>query len=179
MMKTLIHDGAPRKAVVLHGVSYVTDLGYRELLEEWERTGAYPVTYVPTVSRATHPENVGWTGRTGRVEAIIPAVYDELGLTPENSIAYICGNPDMILSADETLLGARLPGGADQEGALLAEGQGAAGRNPGRARTARSAGGLAGQQLQGRGRCQQLTTKTPSGQKFDYNLTLTISISLA
>jgi ferredoxin--NADP+ reductase len=103
MMKTLIHDGAPRKAVVLHGVSYVSDLGYRDLLEEWERTGDYPLTYVPTVSRATHPENVGWTGRVGRVEAIIPAVYDDLGLTPENSIAYICGNPDMILSADATL----------------------------------------------------------------------------
>jgi ferredoxin--NADP+ reductase len=109
MMKTLIHDGRPRKAVILHGVSYIGDLGYRELLEEWERTGAYPVTYVPTVSRATHPENLGWTGRTGRVEAIIPSVYDELGLTPENSIAYICGNPDMIISADQTLAARGFP----------------------------------------------------------------------
>jgi ferredoxin/flavodoxin---NADP+ reductase len=109
MMKTLIHDGAPRKAVVLHGVSYVSDLGYRELLEDWQRTGAYPVTYVPTVSRASHPENVGWTGRIGRVEAIIPEVYEELGLTPENSIAYICGNPDMIIAADVTLAARGFP----------------------------------------------------------------------
>ena len=103
MMKTLIHDGAPRKAVILHGVSYVSDLGYRELLEEWQRTGAYPVTYVPTVSRATHPENPGWKGRVGRVEAIVGDVYDELGLTIENSIAYVCGNPDMIIAVDELL----------------------------------------------------------------------------
>ena len=67
------------------------------------------MTYVPTVSRATHPENPGWNGRVGRVEAIVADVYDELGLTPENSIAYICGNPDMILAAEETLLARGFP----------------------------------------------------------------------
>ena len=43
-------------------------------------------------------------GRTGRVESILGAVLDEHGLHPANSIAYICGNPDMILSAEATLL---------------------------------------------------------------------------
>ncbi|HEY8637080.1 MAG TPA: hypothetical protein VIL81_07425, partial [Candidatus Limnocylindrales bacterium] len=47
---------------------------------------------------------LGWSGRTGRVEAIVADVCEEMGLTPENSIAYICGNPDMILSAEATLL---------------------------------------------------------------------------
>ena len=103
MMKTLLIDGAPRRAVVLHGASYVEDLGYREQLEEWERSGEYPVTYVPTISRPQAPQNAGWSRRSGRVEAVVPAVYDELGLTTENSIAYICGNPDMILAV-ETLL---------------------------------------------------------------------------
>ncbi|HWH36344.1 MAG TPA: FAD-binding oxidoreductase [Candidatus Limnocylindrales bacterium] len=103
MMKTLLHDGVPRPAIVLHGASYEHDLGYRELLEEWQDDGTYPLTYVPTVSRPGSPENSRWTGRTGRVETIIPAVYDELGLTPDNSIAYICGNPDMITAVDQTL----------------------------------------------------------------------------
>jgi ferredoxin-NADP reductase len=39
----------------------------------------------------------------------VPAVYDELGLTPDNSIAYICGNPDMILAVDETLAARGFP----------------------------------------------------------------------
>jgi ferredoxin-NADP reductase len=104
MMKTLLIDGAPRRVVILHGASYEHDLGYRELLEEWQRTGGYPVTYVPTISRPGTPESNRWAGRTGRVESIVPAVYDELGLTIENSIAYICGNPDMIASVDVTLL---------------------------------------------------------------------------
>ena len=62
------------------------------------------MTYVPTVSRPNDPSNAGWMGRTGRVESIVGPVLDELGLTPANSIAYICGNPDMILSAEATLL---------------------------------------------------------------------------
>ena len=103
MMKTLLIDGAPRRAVILHGASYEYDLGYRELLEEWDADGTYPLVYVPTVSRPSAPENAGWNGRTGRVEQIVPEVYDELGLTPENSIAYICGNPDMINAVDVLL----------------------------------------------------------------------------
>ena len=67
------------------------------------------MTYVPTVSRPTDPRNAGWTGRTGRVEAIVGPILDELGLGPADSIAYICGNPDMILAAEETLLARGYP----------------------------------------------------------------------
>jgi ferredoxin/flavodoxin---NADP+ reductase len=109
MMKRALREGAPRKAVFLNGVSYQRDLGYRELLQSWERSGEYPVTFIPTVSRPDAAENAGWTGRTGRVESIVAPVADELGLTPENTIAYICGNPDMILSAEQTLLDRGFP----------------------------------------------------------------------
>jgi ferredoxin-NADP reductase len=109
MMRKLLREGTPRKAVFLNGVSYAHEIGYRELLEGWERTGEYPVTFVPTVSRPQAPENAGWTGRWGRVETIVTPVCEELGLTPENTIAYICGNPDMILAAEKTLLGRGFP----------------------------------------------------------------------
>jgi ferredoxin/flavodoxin---NADP+ reductase len=108
MMKALLREGRPRPAVFLNGVSYERDLGYRELLEGWERdwqvgAGGYPVTFVPTVSRPSAPENAAWTGREGRVESIVGPVADELGLTPDTTIAYICGNPDMILAVEATL----------------------------------------------------------------------------
>jgi ferredoxin-NADP reductase len=109
MMRRMLREGRPRKAVFLNGVSYQHDLGYRELLEGWEASGEYPVTFIPTVSRPQAAENAGWMGRTGRVESIVGPVCDELGLTPDNAIAYICGNPDMILSAEETLLGRGFP----------------------------------------------------------------------
>jgi ferredoxin-NADP reductase len=105
MMRQLLIDGRPRRTVLLNGVSYASELGYLPLLEGWVSSGEYPVTFVPTVSRPNDPPNAAWTGRTGRVESILGPVLDELGLTPANSIAYICGNPDMILSAEETLLG--------------------------------------------------------------------------
>jgi ferredoxin--NADP+ reductase len=105
MMRWLLEAGAPRRAVFLNGVSYQRDLGYRELLEGWERSGEYPVTFIPTVSRPADPANVGWTGRTGRVETIIDPVLEELGLTPADTVAYLCGNPDMIIAAEEILIG--------------------------------------------------------------------------
>lgn len=109
MMKALLREGRPRRVVFLNGVSYAGDLGYRELLEGWEKSGEFPVSFVPTVSRPTHPANAGWSGRTGRVETIVEPVVRELGLSPDNAIAYICGNPDMILNAEATLLGLGFP----------------------------------------------------------------------
>jgi len=109
MMRQLMIDGRPRPAILLNGVSYAHELGYRELLERWQETRDYPVTFVPTVSRPNDPVNASWPGRTGRVESILGPVLDELGLSPVNSIAYICGNPDMIVSAEETLLARGFP----------------------------------------------------------------------
>jgi len=109
MMRQLMIDGRPRRVVFLNGVSYEEELGYRGVLEDWERSGTYPVTYIPTVSRANDPRNADWMGRTGRVETILGPVLDELGLDASDSIAYICGNPDMILSAEETLLARGYP----------------------------------------------------------------------
>jgi len=99
----------PRKTVVLHGVSYADELGYRDILEGWERDGAYPVRYVPTISRPADPRNAGWTGRTGRVEDVIGDVCRDLGLRPERTVVYICGNPDMILNVERVLMGRGFP----------------------------------------------------------------------
>ena len=104
MMRQLMADGCPRRAVFLNGVSHAHELGYRSIVEDWQESGAYPVTYIPTVSRPNDPVNAAWPGRTGRVESILGPILDEHGLDPANSIAYICGNPDMILSAEATLL---------------------------------------------------------------------------
>ncbi len=109
MMRQLEIDARPRRVVFLNGVSYADELGYRARLEDWQTSGSYPVTYVPTVSRPADPRNQRWMGRTGRVEMILGPVLDELGLGPNDSIAYICGNPDMILSAEETLLARGYP----------------------------------------------------------------------
>ena len=103
MRSRLIAGGPTPPTVFLTGNSYVRDIGYRALLDRWERTGAYPVTFVPTISRPLDPANGGWTGRTGRAEAVIASVCDELDVPAGDAVAYICGNPDMILAAEGEL----------------------------------------------------------------------------
>ena len=96
--------GDLRKTVVLNGCSYVDELGYREELEGWERDGSYPVRYVPTISRPHDPRNAGWSGRVGRVEGVVREVCHDLRLKPEDTVVYICGNPEMILNVEEILM---------------------------------------------------------------------------
>jgi len=109
MMRETLAAGDVRKAVVLNGVSYVDELGYRDLLEGWERSGEYPIRYVPTISRPADPRNAGWTGRVGRAEAVVMDVCRDLRLKPEGTVVYICGNPDMIINVEAELMRAGYP----------------------------------------------------------------------
>jgi ferredoxin-NADP reductase len=104
MIRETLADGRPRRTVVLHGCSYVDELGYREELETWQRDGTYPLTYLPTISRPNDPRNTGWNGLTGRAEHVVHDVCRDLQLRPDRTVVYICGNPDMILNAESILM---------------------------------------------------------------------------
>jgi ferredoxin--NADP+ reductase len=104
MVRQCLAKGDPRRTVMLHGCSYVEELGYRDVLEGWERDGTYPLTYVPTISRPNDPRNAGWTGLVGRAENVIHDVCKDLGLRPSNTVVYICGNPEMILNVEAVLM---------------------------------------------------------------------------
>lgn len=108
---SMIRDtmAAPRKTVMLHGCSYADELGYRDVIEGWERDGAYPVRYVPTISRPNDPRNADWIGRTGRVEAVVESVCHDLGLRADRTVVYICGNPEMILNVERVLMDRGFP----------------------------------------------------------------------
>ena len=117
MADALLRDGAavhgpaagPR-VVVVHGVSYASELAYRDRLEAWSGDGR--LAYAPTVSRPADPANAGWSGATGRTESILGAVCDRLQLDPIDTVAYLCGNPEMIEAATNVLLGRGLPDSA-------------------------------------------------------------------
>jgi len=108
MRQHLIH-GRPRRTVMLNGSSYADELGYRDLLEQWQRDGTYPVTYVPTISRPDAARNAGWDGRIGRVEGVVRDVCRDLKLRPEKTVVYICGNPEMIINVETLLMDAGFP----------------------------------------------------------------------
>lgn len=101
MLNELIGTGI--RVVVAHGVSYASELAYRPWLESVAAAHA-EVVYVPTVSRPDAPQNAGWTGRSGRVEQVLPSILEELALDPADTVAYLCGNPEMVERSRETLL---------------------------------------------------------------------------
>jgi ferredoxin/flavodoxin---NADP+ reductase len=81
------------KLYLLEGASRSWEFGYREELEQLAAEVPWLV-YVPTISRAG--EEPSWNGETGRVDDLIRKYTDSWGLTPENTTAYLCGNPSMI-----------------------------------------------------------------------------------
>ena len=79
--------------LVLQGGSRARDLGsYCHELSTLARDGW--LRYVPTISRPWEDE--GWSGESGRVEDTIRKHSDTHGFTFDTSVAYLCGNPDMI-----------------------------------------------------------------------------------
>jgi ferredoxin/flavodoxin---NADP+ reductase len=106
--ETMAHDDG-RRTVLLNGCSFEHELGYRDELEGWARDPAYRLTYIPTISRPNDPRNAGWQGKVGRAEQVIADVCREQGLSPERTIVYICGNPEMILNAEAVLLDMGFP----------------------------------------------------------------------
>jgi ferredoxin/flavodoxin---NADP+ reductase len=83
------------KIVVVHGVRYMTDLSYVDELKAFET--AYPgrFTYLPVVSRESHPH-----GLSGRITHCLEqgSLEEKAGerLCPEHSVILLCGNPAML-----------------------------------------------------------------------------------
>jgi ferredoxin--NADP+ reductase len=106
MYRTFRHDPPWRRIVIMNGVRYARDLGYREQLEQAAQSDE-KLIYLPIVTR----EAAGaWSGLRGRIgEFLDPARYNELTgliISPDVSHVYLCGNPEMI-ETQEALLSAR------------------------------------------------------------------------
>lgn len=110
-------DDGGRRFTLLHGVSHVSDLGYRQELERMAADPSFGFLYVPAISRpdeATDRRSMahgrvndvvrlllgrGPSGQAG-VEPQLPIgpLVDELRrrLARERAAVYLCGNPSMI-----------------------------------------------------------------------------------
>lgn len=98
--------GDKRELVVLHGASYVDELGYKELLTDLEYESIdkgkdkWNFKYRATISRPQEWFNRSWGGQVGRAETFLrskdggPSPLEKLvndKITKENTIFYICG----------------------------------------------------------------------------------------
>ncbi|MCB0344875.1 MAG: ferredoxin--NADP reductase [Bdellovibrionales bacterium] len=93
-----------KRFVVIHGVRNSHDLGYREELEQAAKSDPR-VIYIPSVTR--EPEGSNWSGLRGRVNTLLePEAFERIAgfeLSPEDCHVFLCGNPDMITSVQESL----------------------------------------------------------------------------
>lgn len=85
-------DGS-HKLFLLNGASRPWEFGYRDELAAFERELPW-FKYVPTVSRPWDHED--WPGEIGRADDILRKYADHWELDASNTIAYLCGHPEMI-----------------------------------------------------------------------------------
>lgn len=101
MIRTYRDENRWRRAVLVNGVRYARDLGYREELEALARLDPR-FRYIPIVSR--EPD---WPGLQGHVQQVLkPATYERLigvPLDPAECHVMLCGNPAMIDSVEALL----------------------------------------------------------------------------
>jgi ferredoxin--NADP+ reductase len=85
-------DGS-HKLFLLNGASRPWEFGYRDELARFSEELPW-FTYVPTVSRPW--DHSDWAGETGRADDILRKYADQWGLDAGNTVAYLCGHPEMI-----------------------------------------------------------------------------------
>ena len=102
-----LHDiGGKREIIVLHGASYVDELGYKEFLTNLEYESIdrgrdkWNFKYSATISRPQEWFNRSWNGQIGRVETFLREKDGEKSpleklvgekITKENTVFFICG----------------------------------------------------------------------------------------
>lgn len=81
------------KLFILNGASRSWEFGYYQELCDFAKQVPW-LTYTATVSRPW--EDGTWKGEMGRVDDVLRKYSDLWGLDGTNSVAYLCGHPDMI-----------------------------------------------------------------------------------
>lgn len=85
-------DGSHR-IFLLNGASRPWEFGYKDELMQFDRELPW-FKYIPTVSRPW--DHVDWSGEVGRADDILRKYADQWELDSNNSVAYLCGHPEMI-----------------------------------------------------------------------------------
>jgi ferredoxin--NADP+ reductase len=106
LAQSLHAAGSKRELVLLHGASYVDELGYKDLLTDLENESLdrgkdkWNFRYRATISRPQEWFNRSWSGQVGRVETFLRSKDSDQSpleklvgerITNENTVFLICG----------------------------------------------------------------------------------------
>lgn len=83
-----------RKVTICYGARTPADLVYKDELEQWRLMNGVEVYVTVDIAKP------GWSGNVG----MVPVLFNKTVLTPDNSIAYVCGPPIMIRFVVQDLL---------------------------------------------------------------------------
>jgi ferredoxin-NADP reductase len=104
MLDELCARGDSTPTTLIHGASFHAELAYRDRIGGWIEAGL-PLDYRATVSRPQEVRNSGWSGLVGRAEGQLQRLLEESpSLSAGGSVAYLCGNPDMIEACSAVLV---------------------------------------------------------------------------
>ncbi len=103
MVRDYLHRGSPghHHFYILLGASYQDELVYDQELAALAAQHPQSILFVPSVSRPKEARNAGWTGVTGRINAIVEEYLDKFQLPKDDTLIYACGHPGMISDAKE------------------------------------------------------------------------------
>jgi CDP-4-dehydro-6-deoxyglucose reductase len=101
MAAELRRHPAPPPAIVLHGVRHEPELAYRDRLQWWAAE-APGFSYHAAVSRGA-PGPALSAFHCGRALDVLPTVWADFCLQPDDVIAYLCGNPAVVAGAAQWL----------------------------------------------------------------------------
>ena len=101
MIRTLLREEAAGHPfggtlVLMQGAATSHEFAYAREIEAAAKQVSW-LTYIPTISRPW--EDPEWKGERGRVDDLVRKYSDQLGLAPEETTGYLCGNPGMIVNA--------------------------------------------------------------------------------
>ncbi|MDP6549159.1 MAG: FAD-binding oxidoreductase [Dehalococcoidia bacterium] len=97
ILRDYLHRGAEgHKFYALMGASYHDEFAYDKELAGLAAEHPGFITFVPTVSRPNEERNAGWTGATGRANAIAEEYLQRFNLPMDDTMIYACGHPGMI-----------------------------------------------------------------------------------
>ena len=101
MIRTLLKEEAAGKSfggqlVLIQGAATSDEFAYAREIEDAAGKVSW-LTYIPTISRPW--EDPSWPGERGRVDDLVRKYSDQLGLGPDETTGYLCGNPGMIVNA--------------------------------------------------------------------------------
>ena len=92
---------ADHRFLILHGARYQDELTsrYRNELSDLATLLPDQFCYVPAITKPDEERNRGFLGAVGRLPSLLEGAIASRGFVAEETIVYLCGNPDMIVAA--------------------------------------------------------------------------------